>query len=357
MAQPRELREPIRARDYAFALAAVVAALALRYLLNPILGQQGPYLILTLAIVVAALYGGFGPAMFATVLGTSVGTYLFLGSRAGQDIFEPANIGRTVLFVAIGTSIAVIGGRLRVSKQQLATSVRELRASNRTKDNALATLAHEIRNPLSALRSATEVLSRGPTSPEVTLKITAIIERQVGQMTRLADDLMDVSSIMRGEVPLQKRRIDLRSVIQQAVEQASPLLARKGHRLEQHLGPEPAEVLGDEHRLVQVFANLLNNAAKYTEGDGKLRVVLRSGSGRKAHISISDNGVGMEPDSIAEMFEPFVQAPGASANAEGGLGIGLALVKKIVELHGGKVTAESDGLGRGSTFTVQLPLA
>ncbi len=262
MAQPFGRGEPTRSRNYAFAFAMVVAALALRYVLNPILGQQGPYLILALAVVLAALQGGFGPAIFATVLGTLVGTYLFLGSAAGQNVLEPANIGRTVLFVAIGTSIAVVGGRLRLSKQALAASVRELRASNRSKDNALATLAHEIRNPLSALRSAGEVLSRGPATPEATRRFGEIIRRQVLQMTRLADDLLDVSSIMRGEVHLDTRRVDLRAVLQQAIEQAAPLLAKKGHRLHQQPWPEPAEVIGDEHRLVQVFVNLLNNAAK-----------------------------------------------------------------------------------------------
>ncbi|CAA9403781.1 MAG: Chemotaxis protein methyltransferase CheR, partial [uncultured Ramlibacter sp.] len=297
------------------------------------------------------------PAIFATALGTSVGTYLFLGSAAGQNLFEPANIGRTVLFVMIGCSIAVIGGRLRMSRQTLAAAVRDLRASNRTKDNALATLAHEIRNPLSALKSANEVLSRGPTSPDATRKMSEVISRQVAQMTRLAADLLDVSSVMRREVHLEKRPIDLRNVLEQAVEQAAPLMRTKGHQLHQHLGSGGAtEVIGDEQRLVQVFANVLTNAAKYTNRDGEIRLELQSDS-REALVVVSDNGVGMDPDSIGDMFEAFVQAPSAVANPEGGLGIGLALVQNIVELHGGRVKAESGGLGCGSTFRIWLPRA
>jgi signal transduction histidine kinase len=357
MAQSPQQGEPFRAKDYAFAFAAVAAALVLRYLLNPVLGQQGPYLILTLPIVVAALYGGFGPAIFATVLGTSVGTYLFLGSAAGQNILAPGKITRTVLFLLIGISIALIGGRMRGSERRLAGTVRELRASNRSKDTALATLAHEIRNPLSALTSATEVLSRGPASADTTRKITKIMQRQVGQMARLADDLLDVSSLMRGEVHMEKRRVDLRAVLEQAVEQATFLFEKKKHRVSQHVTADPVEVIGDEHRLVQVLANLLINAGKYTDAGGTLRIDLQTKNAREAVVTISDNGIGMDPDSIADMFEPFVQAPGAAGSREGGLGIGLALVRKIVEFHGGEVTAHSAGLGHGSTFKVALPLA
>ncbi len=345
-------------RNYLLALAAVAAALALRYLMNPILGQQGPYLILTLAIVLAALYGGFGPALFATALGTLIGTYLFIGHAAGyRDLLAPANIGRTGLFVAIGLSISVIGGRLRASRHALAESVRQLRASNRAKDHAMAMLGHEIRNPLSALRSSHEILKRSPDNPERVIWASELIQRQVLQMTRMADDLMDLSSVMRSEVAIEKRRVDLRLVLEQALEQAGPLVARKAHRLHTDLGTETVVVVGDATRLVQVFANLLNNAAKYTDAGGELTLSLRPTPPRSVVVSVRDSGAGMEPDAIPELFEPFVQAPAAAANAEGGLGLGLAIVKRIVEMHGGQVDAQSVGLGHGSTFFVTLPLA
>ncbi len=193
------------ATGYVLAVVAVAAALLLRYLLNPILGQQGPYLILTLSIVLAALYGGFGPAVVATALSTLVGTYLFIGEGPGfNDLLKPANVGRTVLFVVIGLSISVIGGRLVNSRRALADSNRKLRISNRVKDNALATLAHEIRNPLSALGSANEVLARSSENPQKVVWASNLIARQVAHMSRLANDLLDLSSIMRGEVLIEK---------------------------------------------------------------------------------------------------------------------------------------------------------
>lgn len=347
-----------QARDYALALAAVLAALLLRYLMNPLLGQQGPYLILSLAVVVAALYGGFGPALFATLLSTSIGTYFFIGNGTGwHDFVQPQNITRTVLFLVIGLSIGIIGGRLRTSRHALAASVRQLRASNRAKDNAMATLGHEIRNPLSALHSAQEVLRRAPDDAKRVAWASELIGRQVQQMTRMANDLVDLSGVMRGEFQIDARPVNLHTVLAQALEQSGPLIAKKGHRLRTDLGIEPVEVLGDATRLVQVFANLLNNAAKYTDPGGEVALSLRIATARRVAVTVTDNGIGMEPGAIDDLFEPFVQAPGAASNAEGGLGLGLAIVKKIVERHGGEVSAESAGLGLGSTVTVLLPLA
>ena len=335
----------------------MLAALGLRFLLNPLLGQQGPYLILSLAVVVAAFYGGFGPALFATVLSTSIGTYFFIGSGSWLVFFQPQNISRTVLFLVIGLSIGMIGGRLRTSRHELAESVRQLRASNRAKDNAMATLGHEIRNPLAALHSAQEVLRRAPDDPKRVGWAGELIGRQVLQMTRMADDLVDLSGVMRGEFPIEQRPTDLQKVLAQALEQSGPLIAKKGHRLHTDLGTASIEVLGDATRLVQVFANLLNNAAKYTDPGGDVTLALHTTTVREVVVTVRDNGIGMQPEAIDDLFEPFVQAPGAASNAEGGLGLGLAIVKKIVERHGGKVSASSTGLGQGSTVTVRLPMA
>ena len=358
MSQAKSFTASAQWRDYVLALVAVLFALGLRYLLNPLLGQQGPFLILCLAIVVAAFYGGFGPAIFATLLSTFIGTWFFVGPERGmQDFFQTANISRTVLFMVIGLSIAIIGGRLKKSRHELAESVRQLRASNRAKDNAMATLGHEIRNPLSALHSAQEVLKRAPDDAKRVTWASELIGRQVSQMTRMANDLVDLSGVMSGEFLLDPRRIDLRQVLEQALEQSGPLIEKKGHRLHTDLGDAPVEVLGDTARLVQVFANLLNNAAKYTDPGGEVTLSLRPTGMRQVVVRLTDNGIGMQPGTIDDLFEPFAQAPGAASNAEGGLGLGLAIVRKIVETHGGKVTAESPGLGQGSIVTVVLTLA
>jgi signal transduction histidine kinase len=358
MSPPQPITVRAQWRDYLLALAAVGAALGLRYLLNPLLGQQGPYLILTLAIAVAAFQGGFGPAVFATILGTSSGTYLFIDRGAGIDeLLHRENLSRIVLFLLIGLSIGVIGGRLKTSRHALARIVRQLRASNRAKDNAMATLGHEIRNPLSAIHTAQEVLKRVPDDAKRVRWASELIERQVQQMTRMADDLMDLSGVMRGDLVLEKRRVNLQQVLAQALEQSEPLMTKKSHRLRTDLNGPPVDVLGDATRLVQVFANLLNNAAKYTDPGGEIALDIRAAGPHRVAIVVSDQGTGMDPGSIPDLFEPFVQAPGAASNAEGGLGLGLAIVKKIVESHGGQVQAHSAGIGQGSTFTVLLDLA
>ncbi|MBA4326766.1 MAG: hypothetical protein C0428_00900 [Polaromonas sp.] len=350
---------PRRARwqGYVLAVGWVGAALLLRFLLNPVLGQQGPYLILTLSIVLAALYGGFGPAMLATALGTFIGTYLFIGSRPGwESVFETPNITRTVLFLLIGLSISVIGGRLRASRQELSEAVKGLRSSNRAKDHVLATVAHEMRSPLSALNSANQVLARSTQDPARIVWASELIGRQLTQLSRMSDDLMDMSRVLHGHIDVKMDPVDLRHVLSSAVEQCGPLMAEKRHQLTTGQPPEPAMVRGDASRLVQVFANLLTNAAKYTQPGGQISVRLAL-VGHEWHVSVADNGQGLDPEAIDEIFEPFVQAPDALINAKGGLGLGLAIVKRIVDLHGGRVSASSPGPGCGSSFDVRLAQA
>lgn len=344
-------------RSYFVAATAVAAALLLRFLLNPVLGQQGPYLILTLPIVVAALYGGFGPALLATVLGTLAGTYLFIGREAGRhDVLQPENLARTVLFLVIGLAIGLMGRQLQQSRMALAEKVRQLNASNLAKANAMAVLGHEIRNPLSAIRAAQTMLKRTPGDASKVAWASDVISRQVTQLSRMADDLLDVSGTMQSS-PAVTGPVDLLQVLQQALEQSAPLYAKKNHRLDTSFGDVPCVVAGDAQRLVQVFSNLLTNAAKYTDPGGVMALQVQPRGAGKVAVAIQDNGVGLAPGSVAELFEPFAQAPGAASNAEGGLGLGLAIVRKIVLAHGGEVTAESPGLGQGSRFTVILPLA
>ncbi|MBU2408785.1 MAG: DUF4118 domain-containing protein, partial [Gammaproteobacteria bacterium] len=229
-------------RHYLSAIVAVAVALLLRYLLNPVLGQQGPYLILTLPIVVAALYGGFGPAVLATALGTSAGTYLFIERAGGmREVLQPENVTRLVLFVAIGLAIGVMGGQLRRSRSALAEKVQQLKAVNRAKDNAMAVLGHEIRNPLSAIHSAQTMLQRAPGDEKRVSWASEVIARQVAQMTRMSDDLLDLSGMMRHS-PVAHSPVDLRQVLRLALEQCAPLCAKKDHHLRIFLGDRPVTV-------------------------------------------------------------------------------------------------------------------
>jgi PAS domain S-box-containing protein len=235
-------------------------------------------------------------------------------------------------------------------------SEEELKAAARRKDEFLAMLAHELRNPLAPISSAAQLLGHVAADEGKVRHAGAIIGRQVRHLTGLVDDLLDVSRVTRGLVELQRERIDLKAVMASAVEQARPLIETRRHHLDQATDAAPAWVDGDRIRLVQVVANLLNNAAKYTPQGGALKLSLEVGDGHAA-ISVRDNGIGIDPELLPQVFELFTQAERTPDRAQGGLGLGLALVKSLVGLHGGSVEAHSGGAGMGSLFRVVLPLA
>jgi PAS domain S-box-containing protein len=225
-------------------------------------------------------------------------------------------------------------------------------AGNRAKDEFMAMLGHELRNPLSPILTALQMMKlRGD---EVHGKERAIIERQVRHLARLVDDLLDVSRITRGKVELKKDRVLLGDIVTQAVEVASPLFEERVHRLFTEV-PAGLAVVGDEHRLTQVLSNLLTNAAKYTPPGGRIDVIAREEDG-KAVIKVKDTGKGIPPDLLSRVFDMFVQGYRTPDRSGGGLGLGLSIVRMLVSMHGGEVTARSDGAGHGSEFEVTLPL-
>jgi PAS domain S-box-containing protein len=236
----------------------------------------------------------------------------------------------------------------------------ELKAAARRKDEFLAMLAHELRNPLAPISSAAQLLGHAANDEKKVRLASEIIARQVNHLTGLVDDLLDVSRVTRGLVELQHEPVDLKAVLASAVEQARPLVEARKHRLDQRMDADPAAapawVDGDRIRLVQVVANLLNNAAKYTPQGGAISLSLEVAGGRAA-ISVRDNGIGIGAELLPQVFELFTQAERTPDRAQGGLGLGLALVKSLVGLHGGSVEAHSGGPGMGSTFRIVLPLA
>jgi signal transduction histidine kinase/CheY-like chemotaxis protein len=231
-----------------------------------------------------------------------------------------------------------------------------LRRADQRKDEFLAMLAHELRNPLAPIVSAATMLSNFELQPSMVQRAADIIARQAGHMTSLIDDLLDVSRVTRGKVELEFVELDLKDVLADAVEQVRPLIEKHGHRLVQEAMPVPALVVGDRKRLVQVMTNLLSNAAKYTLEGGRIEVRLAT-RGALIDLTIRDDGIGMSPELIASAFDLFSQGTRGLDRSQGGLGIGLALVRSLLKLHGGEVTAASDGPGCGSTFRVTLPLS
>jgi len=247
----------------------------------------------------------------------------------------------------------MIGATISIDPYKKAEAA--LRESDRRKDEFLAMLAHELRNPLAPITTAAEILRMASADPARVTQASEVIGRQVRHIAKLMDDLLDVSRVTRGLVQLEKQTVELASIVHGAIEQAAPLLQAKGQALTTTFDPAPACVSGDRARLTQIVANLLNNASRYTPGAGHIEVSLAA-EGAWARLRVTDNGQGIEPDLMPHLFDLFTQGKRAPDRSQGGLGIGLALVKRLVELQGGQVMAQSAGLGKGSTFTVAFPL-
>ena len=230
-----------------------------------------------------------------------------------------------------------------------------LMEANRRKDEFLAMLAHELRNPLAAIRNGLEIWRRGANAA-VQERAQELVERQLQKEIRLVDDLLDVSRISLGKISLKNGTVDLVQVVKQAVEELRPQLDARSHELKCSLPDEPIVVQGDATRLEQIAANLLSNSIKFTEPAGSIGIVLRRDA-NEAVLCVSDTGIGISPELLPAVFDLFVQGERSLERTEGGLGLGLTLVRRLLQLHGGSIQAESDGRGQGSKFTVRLPVA
>jgi PAS domain S-box-containing protein len=240
-------------------------------------------------------------------------------------------------------------------EEGLRSSEEALREADRRKDEFLALLAHELRNPLAPIRYALATSRKAQRSPEQRRRAEDVMERQVEHMSRLLDDLLDISRITRGNLELKKTSTELNTVIGAAIETARPLLDAKHHSLSLDLPKHPVQLDADAVRLAQAFSNLLINAAKYTNPGGNIQLLAAQDQGI-AVITVRDNGIGISPEMMPQLFKLFSQPHAVAGHTEGGLGVGLALVRGLVTLHGGSVEARSEGIGRGSEFVVRLPL-
>jgi PAS domain S-box-containing protein len=235
------------------------------------------------------------------------------------------------------------------------SALTKVQKENRSKDEFLAMLAHELRNPLAPIRTGLQVLRLAP-GEEAAERAREMMDRQLSQMIRLIDDLLDVSRVSRGKIELKKEAIDLKTVIGIAIETSLPVIEAGHHELIIHLTEKPLPIEADPTRMAQVFSNLLNNSAKYTPEGGRIELRAER-QGDHAEISVEDNGVGIPKDMVPEVFEMFAQVGRNLDRAQGGLGIGLTLVRRLTEMHGGSVRAHSGGMGKGCIFTVSLPLS
>ena len=269
-----------------------------------------------------------------------------IGSRWVNSVYTPT-------FGADSKPDGWVGVVIDIDGQK--RSEEALRTTDRRKDTFLAVLAHELRNPLAPMRNSLELLKRSESNPSINQRARATMERQLSHMVRLVDDLLDLSRINRDKLELQKQPVALSEVISQAVETVRPLILEARHELLIDLPPEPLQLNADTVRLSQAFSNLLNNACKYTEPGGHISLTAACNDGHVV-VSVRDNGMGIPSDLSPKIFDMFTQANHTIERQHGGLGIGLALVKRLVEMHDGEVSAGGNPAGQGSEFQVKLPL-
>jgi signal transduction histidine kinase len=305
-------------------------------------------------------------------------TVTIVATLSGRGPFVTTNISAGLLEVALFMAVVAVTGlflgaataernraerrrsedyaRLRSSEERLARQAEELAAADQRKDEFLAVLGHELRNPLAPLQNGLELLALGSHDQALVTHARQVMERQLRHLVRLVDDLLDVARIRSGKIVLELERVELATMVSSAVELARPLIDARGHELQVVLAPESLWTDGDRIRLPQLLANLLNNAAKYTDEGGNITLSIAQLESQ-VMISVRDTGIGMDAEALANVFELFAQAAGPEHIVQGGLGVGLSLARSIAELHGGVLTAYSDGPGKGSEFILRLPAA
>ncbi len=359
---------------YALGLLIVVTALIVRSLMHPWLGAQFPLVTLLGAVTLVAWCAGWRPAIFVSLVGFALAQHFFTDPRGpfSSSSVPPivAALGYAFLCAAIvgfsvGMRQARLGSQRRVTQLQrdcqslLAErkvqfdSIQTLQQAQQRKDEFLATLAHELRNPLAPIRNAVHLIRAADADKERVGIACAIIDRQSQQMVRLVNDLLDLSRISRGTLELNRETVELAAVIQLAVETARPQIESGKHQLTLELPQRRVYVNADRGRIAQAIANVLNNSARYSPSPGHIKLSLRA-SETTASIVIADRGIGIAKELLDQVFQMYAQARDAEAAAHEGLGIGLALVRTIMELHEGTVAIHSDGRGTGTTVTIEL---
>jgi signal transduction histidine kinase/CheY-like chemotaxis protein len=356
------------AMRYGVALLVIVLATVVRWALQPVMGAVPPYITFYLAIVAAAAFGGCGPGLLATAAGLVLGIVVAAENGGPLELGGAAEQVRLALYALSGVGISLIAAamhrardaaegeaqRLRGVSEELRQANARLLEADQSRNDFLAVLSHELRNPLMPIKHSLYILERAGGESANARRARAVIGRQLNQLTRLVNDLLDVTRISRDKLHLLHERFDLRETVRRTLEDHRTVFESRALRVHDRLLSEPLWVDGDPSRIAQALGNLLHNAAKFTPGGCEVFVTLER-RGPQAVLTVRDSGIGMTADLLARVFEPFAQAEQRLDRAAGGLGLGLTLVKRLVEMHGGTVDAYSAGVGQGSTLTVALP--
>lgn len=342
-----------RLLGYTLSLLALASAVFIRWLLGPVVGERVPFATLLGAVAVAVGFGGLYPALLVTVAGYVAGRLLFLEPTRTLALTSVADWITLAGYLFACFTVILFGLLMRRANRRQARTAAELADLNQRKDRLLATVAHELRNPLAPIRNAVTVLRNqaGSRTREISLA-QDMIDRQLDHLTRLIDDLVDMDRIARNQLELRTASVSLTAVLEVVVDRLRPTITNQHQQLIVRMPKERLMLEGDSARLEQVFVNLLTNACKFTPPEGKIEMEVQSENGH-AIVQVTDTGIGIAEETMPRIFEMFYQAD----RKQRGLGIGLALVRQLVEMHGGTVSGRSDGLGKGSEFVVRLPLA
>jgi signal transduction histidine kinase/ActR/RegA family two-component response regulator len=344
---------------YGAAVGIVLVIFAIRAALAPLLGVHAPLLPFLLGVLICAYVAGRGPALLASLITPILATLWF--TRWPEDAPPLQWIAHVALFLLLAVITAVIMDALQSSMERARDSTREaeeavaaLREQDRRKDEFLAMLAHELRNPLTPIRNVAHILGRASPDEGTVKKAAQMIERQAGHLTRLVDDLLDVARITHRRIELQSDVVSLEEIISLAMETVQPALEARQQLVTITVTSVHVYVEGDVTRLSQVVGNLLGNASKFSPEGRRIHVNV-GGDATQAILTVRDEGVGIDAQLLPKLFDLFLQGDRTLDRAQGGLGIGLTIVKNLVEMHGGTVEAASAGLGKGSEFRIRLP--
>ncbi|MGE3958741.1 MAG: ATP-binding protein [Vicinamibacterales bacterium] len=343
---------PVRERPthYAYAIGLTLAALGFRWALAPLLGTLQPYAPGIAAIAASVLFWGWRPAVASAIVAFLGAAFLFERPGGLMLGISPQSVAASLTFAVSAGLIILVGHRARLAEQRLAEANAQLREADRRKDHFLATLSHELRNPIGVIAHGVAALQARDLDPRAG-SIVAILGRQVSQIRRLVDDLLDVSRIARGRMALHTARTDIRPAVEQAVEGCQDAVDRKQQSLVVSVPHHPVALDVDTARITQVLSNLIDNASKYSQPCADIRVnVAEDADG--VVIDVSDNGPGIAPEVLPHVFDLFDQG-GPSASE--GLGLGLGLCKRIVEMHGGTIAALPNTRACGTSFVIRLP--
>ncbi len=340
---------------YGTALVALAVATAVRQLLDPMLGDRAPYGIYLVAVIYVAWQAGLGPALLTVAGGTLLGRYFFDAPRGALWYVTETSEVALVMSLIVSMVTVMFCESLRIAARENRRMYELAREADARKDAFLATLAHELRNPLTPIRNAIYLLEREHANEPRTMELQRMMAHHADHLTRLVNELLDISRITQRKIELRREPIELHTLVQGAVEVVRPLLAEKRQHLQIIVPEQKVYLDADGVRLTQVFTNLLHNAAKYTGNEGRVWLTAEV-EGEQLDFRVRDTGIGIPPESCERIFDLFEQVHQGIEQAQGGLGIGLTLVRELVHLHGGTVEARSPGLGLGSEFIVRLPV-